>query len=94
MHGFSASRNANSRNGLSRNGRFTNCQRYDIVRPMAKLRRTKSRKGMVVTSVALDGDLHRRLRVAAAETRIPLTAIVRTAVRAWLEAWERRRAKR
>ena len=62
---------------------------------MAKLRRANSRKGMRVTTVALDEDTHRRLRIASVETRIPLTGIVRTAVKAWLEAWERRRrAKR
>jgi len=50
---------------------------------------------MRVTTVALDEDTHRRLRIASVETRIPLTGIVRTAVKAWLEAWERRRrAKR
>ncbi len=62
---------------------------------MAKLRRAKSRSEMVVTTVALDEETHRRLRIASAETRIPLTGIVRTAVGAWLEARERRRrAKR
>lgn len=62
---------------------------------MAKLKRAKSRKGMLVTSVAFEEELHRRLRLASVETRIPLTAIVRTAARTWLDAWERRRrAKR
>jgi hypothetical protein len=50
---------------------------------------------MTVTTVALDEETHRRLRIASVETKIPLTGIVRTAVGAWLEAWERRRrAKR
>jgi hypothetical protein len=61
---------------------------------MAKLRRAKSRKDMTVTTVALDEDLHRRLRLASIESKIPLTGILRTAARAWLEAWEKRRAKR
>ena len=46
---------------------------------------------MVVTSVAFEEELHRRLRLASVESRIPLTAIIRTAARTWLDAWERRR---
>jgi len=49
---------------------------------------------MIVTSVALDEEMHKELRLASAETRIPLTAIVRTALRAWLDGYRRRRAKR
>jgi len=61
---------------------------------MAKLRRADSRAGMTVTTVALDKDMHRRLRLASAETRIPVTEILRTAAAAWVNAWEKRRAKR
>jgi len=82
------------RHGLQQENPWQIGRRYDTVHPMTKLRRVKSRKGMVVTTVALEEETHRRLRMAGAETRIPLTAIVRTAVRAWLEAWERRRAKK
>lgn len=66
---------------------------YGTVQPMAKLRRADTRKGMTVTTVALDKDLHRRLRLASVETKIPLTEILRTAAAAWINAWEKRRAK-
>jgi hypothetical protein len=50
---------------------------------------------MVVTTVALEADLHQRLAIAAVEERAAITELVRQAVREWLERRERgsRRAR-
>ena len=48
---------------------------------------------MVVTTVALPEELHRRLAVAAIEDRTVMTELVRKAVTLWLAARDRRRAK-
>ena len=48
-------------------------------------KRAESRKEMVVTTVALDRDLHQRLAIAAVEDNLALTEIVRQAVREWLD---------
>ena len=61
-----------------------------------KKKRAESREGMVVTSVAFDQKLHRRLAIAAVEENAALTELVRQAVREWLDRREtrKRRAKR
>ncbi len=48
-------------------------------------KRAESREGMVVTSVAFDQKLHRRLAIAAVAANAALTELVRQAVREWLE---------
>ena len=50
---------------------------------MAK-QRAVSRKGMVVTSIALDKELHSALERVSFEDKVALTELVRRAVRAWL----------
>ena len=50
---------------------------------MAK-QRAKSRKGMVVTTIALDKKLHEALERVSFEKKVALTELVRRAVRAWL----------
>lgn len=56
---------------------------------MAK-RRAETRADMVITTVALDRELHRQLAIAAVEENAATTEIMREALRAWL----RDRAKR
>ena len=50
---------------------------------MAK-QRAESRKGMVVTTIALDQDLHAALERVSFEDKVARTELVRQAVRAWL----------
>jgi metal-responsive CopG/Arc/MetJ family transcriptional regulator len=50
---------------------------------MAK-KRADSRKGMVVTTIALDKDLHEALERVSFEDKVALTELVRQAVRSWL----------
>ncbi len=61
-----------------------------------KKKRAESREGMVVTSVAFDQKLHRRLAIAAVEDNAAITEVVRQAVREWLDrrAKQKGRAKR
>ncbi len=59
-----------------------------------KKKRAESREGMVVTSVALDQKLHRRLAIAAVEENAALTELVRQAVREWLDRRDRMRKGR
>lgn len=67
-------------------------QYYNTVMPR---KRAESREGMVVTTVALDEELHLRLAIAAAEEKTVMTEVVRQAVREWLDRRGRkRRAKR
>ena len=54
-------------------------------------KRAESREGMVVTTIALDEDLHQRLAIAAVEERAAITELVRVAVTEWLD---RRRPER
>jgi predicted transcriptional regulator len=56
-----------------------------------KKRRAQNRKGMVVTTVALDQELHRRLAIAALDERAAITELVREAIRQWLDRRGRRR---
>jgi hypothetical protein len=48
---------------------------------------------MIVTTIALPEDLHRRLAVAAIEDRTVMTELVRKSVTGWLATRDRRRAK-
>ena len=58
---------------------------------MAK-QRAVSRKGMVVTTIALDKALHAALERVSFEDKVALTELVRQAVRAWLAG--RRKVRR
>ena len=60
---------------------------------MAK-KRASTRSGMVVTTVALDEALHRRLALAALDERAALTELVRQAVTEWLDARDTRLRRR
>ena len=60
---------------------------------MAK-KRAPTREGMVVTTVALDEELHKQLAIAAIEDGAALTELVRLAVREYLEARQKRRRRR
>ena len=53
-----------------------------------------SRKGMVVTSCALDEESHRRLAIAAIEEHAAITELIRHAVRDWLDRRDAKRRKR
>ena len=68
--------------------RDTILQYYNIV---VKRKRAISREGMVVTTVALDGELHQRLSIAAVEEKTVMTELVRQAVREWLDRRDRKR---
>lgn len=58
-------------------------------------KRADSRENMVVTSVALDRELHKRLAIAAVEDGAAMTELVREAVTDWLNRRERKgRGKR
>jgi predicted transcriptional regulator len=48
---------------------------------------------MVVTSIALDEELHQRLAIAAVEDRAAITELARQAIREWLDRRERKHAK-
>jgi metal-responsive CopG/Arc/MetJ family transcriptional regulator len=50
---------------------------------MAK-KRAATREGMVVTTIALDKELHEALERVSFEDKVALTELVRQAVRAWL----------
>jgi predicted DNA-binding ribbon-helix-helix protein len=50
---------------------------------MAK-KRAATREGMVVTTIALDNELHEALERVSFEDKVALTELVRQAVRAWL----------
>ncbi len=63
-------------------------QYYNTVMPR---KRAESREGMVVTTVALEEKLHRRLAIAAVEEKTVMTEVVRQAVREWLDRRGRKR---
>jgi len=48
---------------------------------------------MVVTTIALEPDLHRRLAVAALDERAAMTVLVRQAVEEWLERRDRKKPR-
>ena len=60
---------------------------------VAKRIRAATRKGMIVTTVALPEDLHRRLALAGLEERIVLTELVRLALVDWLDRRDRQSRK-
>jgi hypothetical protein len=62
---------------------------YSIVGDM-KRQRAESREGMMVTTVALEREVHRRLAIAAIEGHTVMTELVRQAVGEWLERRERK----
>ena len=47
-------------------------------------KRAESRKGMVVTTVALERNLHRRLVLTGLDTNTTLNKLIRQALREWL----------
>ncbi len=60
----------------------------------AMKKRAESREGMVITTVALEKDLHRRLAIAAIDESAAITEIVRQAVSEWLDQREPRRSRK
>jgi len=58
-----------------------------------KKKRAQSREGMVITSVALDQELHRRLAIAAVEDNAAITELIREAVREWLDRRDQRKRR-
>ncbi len=60
----------------------------------ASRRRAPSRVGMVLMSLALDPDLHRRLKILALKERASINELIREAVRAWLDARNRGPARK
>ncbi len=58
-----------------------------------KKKRAESREGMVITSVALDQKLHRRLAIAAVEDNAAITEVVRQAVREWLDRRDKQKRR-
>ena len=55
-----------------------------------KRKRAATREGMIVTTVALDVDVHRRLAIAAIEDGTVMTELMRQAITEWLRARGRR----
>jgi len=70
---------------------LTTFQYYDTVVSMPK-RRAESREGMIVTTIALPPELHRKLAMAAIEERAASAELVRQAIKEWLD--RRRLGKR
>lgn len=60
----------------------------------AMKKRAESREGMVITTVALEKDLHRRLAIAAIDESAAITEIVRQAVSEWLDRRKPRRNRK
>jgi predicted transcriptional regulator len=56
-------------------------------------RRAESREGMIVTTVALDPELHRALAIAALEEIAATAEIMREAVREWLATRAKRKKR-
>jgi hypothetical protein len=55
-------------------------------------RRAESRKGMIVTTVALPPDLHKRLVLAALEEHAASAELIRQAIEEWLSRHKRTKA--
>jgi len=66
-------------------------QYHSIVMPK---KRAESRKGMIITTVALDEQVHRQLAIAAIEENAAITELVRQAVFDWLSRREQKRKRR
>lgn len=60
---------------------------------MAK-RKAESREGMIVTTVALPPELHRRLVLAGLEENAAAAELIRQAVQEWLNKRDRQRKGR
>ncbi len=60
---------------------------------MAK-RKAESREGMIITTVALPPELHRRLVLAALDENAAAAELIRQAVQEWLDRRERERKGR
>jgi predicted transcriptional regulator len=56
-------------------------------------RRAESREGMIVTTIALPPELHRKLAIAAIEDGAASAELIREAVTEWLDRRKRRRGK-
>jgi len=54
-------------------------------------RRAKTRAGMIVRTIALEPELHRRLSIASLDRRITVNELLRRILRDWL-AQERRKS--
>jgi hypothetical protein len=63
-----------------------------VKKPVKK--RAESRDDMVVTTIALEADIHQRLAMAAVEERAAITELVRQAVREWLDRRDRKKKPR
>ena len=55
-------------------------------------RRAESREGMIVTTIALPPELHKRLAIAAIEDGAAGAELIREAIKEWLD--RRKRSKR
>ena len=64
---------------------------YDIV---MKRKKAPTREGMVITTVAMDRKLHRRLALAALEEDTARTEIMRQAITEWLDRYDKLRGRR
>jgi len=55
-------------------------------------RRAKTRKGMIIRTVALERDLHRQLTVAGLDRHITVNELLRRILRDWLARSRRTRS--
>lgn len=56
-------------------------------------KRAASREGMIVTTVALEPELHRALALASLEEHAAMSALLRDAAREWLKRRARKQKK-
>jgi len=56
-------------------------------------RRAESREGMVVLSIGLPKDLHRKLAIAGLDENASMNELIRDAIQEWLKRREKERAK-
>jgi predicted transcriptional regulator len=56
-------------------------------------RRAESREGMIVTTIALPPDLHKRLAIAALEDGAASSYLIREAITEWLDRRKRKRGR-
>jgi Ribbon-helix-helix protein, copG family len=72
---------------------LTESRYYDtVMMSVMPKRRATTREGMVVTTIALPPDLHKRLAIAAIEDGAASAELIREAVAEWLD--RRKRGKR
>ena len=60
----------------------------------AMKKRAESREGMIITTLALSPELHRRLAIAAVEENAAINEVVRQAVTDWLARRERQKRRK